>query len=69
MKNTETGDQSGGLQREHGGSTPVKTGGAGNSEHDGANISKPTAESTEDKNIPGAFAQELGGSDDIEPDS
>ena len=53
MKNTETGDQSGGLDRRDGSSTPAHHAGhnaeSGNSEE--------TAESTVDKNDAAAFRQ------------
>ena len=63
MKTTETGDQSGGLKREHGGSTPVKSGG----DSGGDDKSGCGTVSTEDKNAPGAFTKEPGGANDSGP--
>jgi len=63
METTETGDQSGGVYRRDGGSTPAKTGqrpsGHRGGEPDGTeqpNDQRPS-QSTEDKNPDGAFTQ------------
>jgi hypothetical protein len=52
MKNTETGDQSGGLDQRDGSSTPAHHVG-----HNTENSSDETAESTKDKNTSAAFRQ------------
>jgi hypothetical protein len=65
METTETGDQSGGLWRRDGGSTPAKSG-QRPSEHRGGEPDKESephgerpSQSTNDKNQDGAFEQIL----------
>lgn len=65
MKNTQTGDQSGGLHDRDGSSTPTHVVGHNAREKS----SDEVAESTEDKNAPEVFRQQPSGASDLNDDA